>query len=74
MKTKLLTTVLFFVTYLICCSFLGQEIKDEQKYGQKPPGNTPEIYSPRFSFIKGEITNDIVLSPDLIEINSFLSL
>jgi hypothetical protein len=64
MKTKLLTTVLFFVTYLFCCSFFSQEIKDEQHYGQKLPGKTPEIYSPKFSFIKGEITNDIVLSPD----------
>jgi Tol biopolymer transport system component len=63
MKTKLLTTALFFVTYLFCCSFLGQEIKDGQHYGQKLPGKTPEIYSPKFSFIKGEITSDIVLSP-----------
>ncbi len=64
MKTKLLTTVLIFITYSFCCSLLGQETKDEQHFGQKLPGKTPEIYSPKFSFIKGEITNDIVLSPD----------
>jgi hypothetical protein len=52
MKTKLLTTVLIFATYSFCCSFLNQEEKDEQHYGQKPPGKTPEIYSPKFSFIQ----------------------
>ncbi len=64
MKTKLLTTVLIFITYSFCFSLLGQEIKDEQHYGQKPPGKTPEIYSPKFSFLKGETNYDIVLSPD----------
>lgn len=34
---------------------------DEQHFGQKLPGITPEIYSPKFSFIKGEITNGVVL-------------
>ncbi len=67
MKTKLLTTVLIFVTYSFCCSLLGQEIKDEQRYGQKLPGKTPEIYSPKFSFLKGEVIDDIVLSPDCRE-------
>jgi dipeptidyl aminopeptidase/acylaminoacyl peptidase len=64
MKTKSLTAVLIFTAYLFCCSFLGQEIKDEQHYGQKAPGKIPEIYSPRFGFLKGETIYDIVLSPD----------
>ena len=64
MKTKFLTTVIIFIAYSFCSSFLGQEIKDEQHYGQKPPGKTPEIYSPKFSFLKGETNYDIVLSPD----------
>jgi len=48
----------------LAISLLGQGIMDEQHFGQKLPGITPEIYSPKFSFIKGEITNGVVLSPD----------
>jgi Tol biopolymer transport system component len=43
---------------------MSQEIMDEHYYGQKPPGITPELYSPKFSFLEGVKTDYIILSPD----------
>jgi Tol biopolymer transport system component len=64
MKTRLLITEFIFVFCLSSCSFLNQENNDEQHYGQKPPGETPEIYSPKFSFITGVIPDNLILSPN----------
>jgi hypothetical protein len=49
------------------CSLPGQETNDEQCYGQKLPGIIPEIYKPEFSFLKGKMVDQLVLSPDCRE-------
>lgn len=64
MKTNTLITALGFIICSLYCSLMCQGITDEQYYGQKPPGITPEPYNPAFSFLEGVKTDDIILSPD----------
>jgi hypothetical protein len=64
MKTKTFLTISFFVICLFKCSLLHQEITDEMFYGQKPPDQTPQLYNPIFSFLKGVKTDYIIVSPD----------
>jgi hypothetical protein len=45
---------------------------DEQMYGQKPPGTTPELYQPEFDFLKDIKTDQVIFSPDGKEICFYL--
>jgi hypothetical protein len=68
MNIKKMITVLVYIICLLYCSLMSQGITDEQYYGQKPPGVTPELYNPTFSFLEGVKTGDIIQSPDGKEI------
>ncbi len=64
MKTNKIITVVVFIACLLYCSAMSQGMTDGMYYGQKPPGETPEIYHPTFSFLEGVKTDDVILSPD----------
>ena len=69
MKTSFfIIQVLFYIICFSNCSLTEHRIGDEQAYGQKPPGNIPEVYDPKFVFIE-EMNPDIIdFSPDFKEI------
>lgn len=63
MKLKLLVIFLSVLSFMQC-STSKKQISDEQVYGQKPPGTTPEIYQPDFKFL-GDVKPDFfTISPD----------
>ncbi|MCX6236196.1 MAG: hypothetical protein NTY07_01350 [Bacteroidia bacterium] len=68
MKTTLLISLFVIFKSITCFSQVQGEIKDEQQYGQKPPGAIPELYQPRFSFLKGIEFNDLAFSSDRMEL------
>lgn len=64
----------FLILQLLCCnifcfnwSLMGQISEDEQIYGQKLPGNIPEVFKPEFDFVKNGSPEEFDFSPDFRE-------
>lgn len=64
MKATFVISVFVIFISITCYSQNQGESKDEQRYGQKPPGAIPELYQPVFSFLKGIEYGDLVFSPN----------
>ncbi len=66
-KTILIIQVFICVICLSNCSITEKKAINEEVYGQTPPGNIPEIFEPRFDFIKNGIPDEFDFSPDFKE-------
>lgn len=67
---KITIIIIQVIIWVICfpnCSITKKKTIDENIYGQTSPGNIPEIFEPRFDFIKNGNPEEFDFSPDLKE-------
>ena len=63
MQSKSIVSIFVIAICFIACSSMHQTLSDEQKYGQKPPGITPELYEPDFKFLENQNPICFAFSP-----------